>query len=332
MSIIAENRLSRRSVLAGALAAGVVGAQGLQPAPARAAAPPVGTQTPAWYRFKLGNYECTIISDGPLPIGDPSDAFTTVPKQEIGALLTDSFLQPTAITLEQNALVVNTGRHLVLFDTGLGAAKPFGPTTGRLIANLKAAGIDAATVDAVCLTHAHPDHCWALINEEGRPNFPNAQVFLSKADFDFWTDEGKLQAGGIIKDFVAGTRPQLLPLRQRITFIDGGKEAVPGVTAFASPGHTVGHRHYVVASGPETLFVTGDLAHHHVLSLRRPRAEFAFDTDPKQAVESRLRAFDTAARDRTLLLVYHFPFPGLGHVAKAGEGYAWHPAPLRTVL
>jgi glyoxylase-like metal-dependent hydrolase (beta-lactamase superfamily II) len=330
---IAKHRLSRRSVVAGALALGAAGAaESLRLAPARAAAPPLGTQAPAWYRFKLGDHECTVVSDGPLALGEPSRVFTGVPKEELDTLLVDNFLQPNAIAAEQNALVLNTGRQLVLFDTGLGASRLFGPTTGRLIANLKAAGIDPSSIDAVCLTHAHPDHCWALVGEGGRPNFPNARVFVSKADFDFWTDEAKLQAPGVVKDLVAGTRPQLLPLRERITFVENGKETVSGVTAMASPGHTVGHHHYVIASGRDTLVLTGDLAHHHVLSLQRPRIAFAFDTDPRQAAESRARTFDMAARERTLLLVYHFPFPGLGHLAKAGEGYAWHPAPLRTAL
>jgi glyoxylase-like metal-dependent hydrolase (beta-lactamase superfamily II) len=330
MRLIPESPLSRRSVMIGVGASIAAGALGLVQ-PSLGAAPPLGTQAPAWHRFKLGDAECTIVSDGPLSLGEPSGVFKGAPGEELEALLARNFYPPKVITAEQNVLVINIGGRLILFDTGLGASKLFGPTTGRLLENLKAAGIDPAAIDVVCLTHAHPDHCWGLMSED-RPNFPNARVFLSKADFDFWTDEGKLQGSGMIRDVVVGTRPQLLPLRERITFVGNGKETLPGVTAFSSPGHTVGHCHYVIASGRDTLIFAGDLAHHPILSLQRPRLEFGFDTDPKQGADSRIRVFDQAATDRTLMLTYHFPFPGLGHVAKSGDGFLWHPLPMRTVL
>lgn len=104
------------------------------------------------------------------------------------------------------------------------------------------------------------------------------------------------------------------------------------MTAISSPGHTVGHTAYVISSGDQALMFTGDLCHHQVLLLRRPRLEFAFDTDPKQAIDSRIRVFDMLAAQRMPLVSYHFPFPGLGHVAKAGDGYSWHPEPMRMVL
>lgn len=181
------------------------------------------------------------------------------------------------------------------------------------------------------LTHAHPDHCWALVGDDGRPTFPNARVFLTQADLDFWTDEATL-SNAALKDFVVGTRRQLLPVRDRITPVEDGREVVPGVTALASPGHTVGHTSYVLSSGRDTLLLAGDVVHHHVLSLQRPRLPFVFDTDADLAIRSRLRLLDMAVAQRLPVLAYHFPFPGIGHVAKAGEGYTWVPSPMRTVL
>jgi glyoxylase-like metal-dependent hydrolase (beta-lactamase superfamily II) len=323
--------ISRRDIFIGAAAAGIAVAAGGAP-PARAAAPPVGKQVPSWYRFKIGDYEATVVSDGPLPLGKPEDGFKGVPKAELDKLLSDNFLPTDLVTLEQNALVVNTGRNLVLFDTGMGTAKAFGPTTGKLLDNIKASGIDPAQIDTVCVTHAHIDHCWALMSDDGKPNFPNANVSISKADYDWWTDEAKLNQGGWLKDFVAGARKHLVPLRDRTAFAEDGKEVVPGVTALFSPGHTVGHMAYVVSSGTNSVMFTGDLCHHQILLLQRPKIEFAFDTDAKKAVESRIRVFDMLAAQRMPLLSYHFPFPGLGHVTKAGEGYNWHPAPMKMVL
>ena len=100
------------------------------------------------------------------------------------------------------------------------------------------------------------------------------------------------------------------------------------VRAIATPGHTVGHHAYAITSGGTTVVNTGDLAHHQVLLLRRPLWEFAYDTDPKQSAQTRARMLERLATDRHAVLSYHFPWPGLGHVAKEGEGYAWIPAPI----
>ncbi|HEY8564160.1 MAG TPA: MBL fold metallo-hydrolase [Beijerinckiaceae bacterium] len=316
---------TRRSLLLGAAAATLL------PRPSHAAAPLLNASAPAWYRFKIGEFEATIVSDGPLALGKPEGAFAGAGPGELDKLLMDNFLPTDNVVLEQNALVLNTGRQLVLFDTGMGAYKMFGPTTGRLLANLKLAGFEPGQFDAVVLTHAHSDHCFGLVGEGGQPNFPNARVHVAKADFDFWTDEAKL-GNATMRDFVAGARQQLLPLRDRMTFVEDGKEVVPGVTAMHTPGHTVGHMAYAISSGSKSLLLTGDLAHHQVLILQKPRLEFAYDSDPKQAVASRIRAFDMAVTNRMPVLSYHFPFPGLGHVSKAGDGFQWHPTPMQTLL
>jgi glyoxylase-like metal-dependent hydrolase (beta-lactamase superfamily II) len=330
MTIPSSISISRRHLLAGAAALGALSAG--SPSPARAAAPALGTQAPSWYRFKIGEFEATVVSDGPLPLGKPEDGFKGLPKAELDKLLTDNFLPTDLVTLEQNALIVNTGRNLILFDTGMGTAKAFGPTTGKLLDNIKAAGIDPGQIDLVAVTHAHIDHCWALMSDDAKPNFPNAKVTISTTDYDWWTDEAKLSQGGWLKDFVAGARKHLVPVRDRIAWAEDGKEVAPGITAMFSPGHTVGHMAYLINSGSQSLVFTGDLCHHQVLLLQRPRLEFAFDTDPKQAVASRMRVFDMIAKDRLPIVSYHFPFPGIGHVTKQGEGYLWHPAPMKMVL
>src|SRR4051794_19291093 len=135
--------LSRRSLLA--LGAGL-GASTMLGGTALARAPKVGTQTPYWHRFVVGDAEVTVVSDGPLPLGDPSGTFTGVPKEEVKKMLADNFLDPDNVVLEQNSPVVNTGNKLVLFDTGMGTSKAFGPTTGQQQKNLAAAGIKAEDI------------------------------------------------------------------------------------------------------------------------------------------------------------------------------------------
>lgn len=327
MNYFDRSHLSRRHVLGGLSASAALAA-----APAAAKAPMLNTQAPAFYRFRIGAFEATAVSDGPLHLGAPQpNIFGGMSKEEFSKALTDNFLPTDNVKLEQNALVVNTGERLVLFETGTGEQKLMGPDTGRLLANLKAAGVDPKDIDAIALTHAHPDHCWGLLNARGERIFPNAQIYMAQADFDFWTDEGNL-SNDMIKSFVEGTRKQLLPNRERIVFFKDGQEFLPGIQAMAAPGHTVGHTVFMITSQGKTLCNGGDIAHHHVLVPEQPRLEFAYDTDGKRAVASRLKVFDMLAAGRIPLLAYHFPWPGMGYLGKQGEGYRYYPAPMQTAL
>jgi glyoxylase-like metal-dependent hydrolase (beta-lactamase superfamily II) len=322
--------LSRRRLLAGvsAAAAGLVGSASI----ALAKAPLQNTQAPAFYRFKIGSIEATAVSDGPLSLGEPKpDLFVGLSKEEFGRTLTENFLPTDNVVLQQNALVINTGDLVALFDTGMGTNKMLGPDTGRLPANLRAAGIEPKDIDAVVLTHAHPDHCFGLLSDDGARTFPNAQIYMAQSDFDFWTDEAKL-SNDMLNAFVAGAPEQLLPNRDRMVFIKDGQEFLSGVQAISAPGHTVGHTVYMITSQGKTICNVGDIAHHHVLVVQRPRLEFFYDTDGKQAVSSRLRVFEMLARERTPFIAYHFPWPGIGYLARQGDGYRYFPAPMQTSL
>ena len=74
--------IPRRAVLGGIA---VSGAMLALPGMAHAKMPMGQPQAPYFYRFKLGDAECTIVSDGQLPLGDPSAAFQNITKEEIAA-------------------------------------------------------------------------------------------------------------------------------------------------------------------------------------------------------------------------------------------------------
>lgn len=327
--------LSRRSLLAGAgVAAAAAYTGALRPSSAHAKAPFSTTQAPAFYRFNHGKIQMTVVSDGPLPLGDPSGAFLGASKDEISQMLTNNFLSTTNAVIDQNVLVVNTGDRLLMIDTGMGTSTLFGPTTGKLMTSLKAAGINPADIDGILATHAHCDHIWGIMNDSGERNFPNAQIYISQADFDFWTDESKLSVTdpAYMKPFVEGARKHLLPNRDRIVFFKDGEEFLPGIQAISAPGHTIGHTIFMITSDGKPLAAIGDLTHHQILLVERPRLEFAYDTDPKQSANTRARILDMLATDRIPLLAYHFAWPGYGHVSKQGDGFRYHPAPMQMVL
>jgi glyoxylase-like metal-dependent hydrolase (beta-lactamase superfamily II) len=319
--------LSRRSLLA--LTAGL-GASTMLGGSALARAPKLGTQSPYFHRFELGAAEVTVVSDGVLPLGNPKGTFTGVSDDEIKKMLSDNFLAPDNIVLEQNSPIVNTGDKLVLFDTGVGSSKLFGPTTGRQQKSMMEAGIKPEDIDAVVFSHAHIDHVGGVVDDSGKILFPNAQYYIAQNDFDYWTDEGKL--GSSNKDFIVHARKNLLPVRDRLVFYKDGQEFLPGIQAMAAPGHTVGHTMFMITSAGKSFAFLGDLTHHQILLMEKPRMEFSYDTDPKQAAESRVKMLDMLAANKVAVMSYHYPWPGIGHVVKTGEGFHFIPQPMQMVL
>lgn len=315
-------------MLAGATTA-VAAASTIQPASAKM---PLGLkQAPYFYRFKIGNMEATVISDGTLPLGPPANAFLGLSPEEMTRQLTDNFLPVNDAVLEQNILVLNTGGKVVLFDTGMGIVKAFGPNTGRLMKTLAQAGIPAGAVDAVVMTHAHIDHCGGIMSAQNARNFPNAKLYISQADYEYWTDPAKVSAPAL-KPFLDQARRNLVPNRDRIQFVKDGEEFIPGIHAIATPGHTVGHTMFMIDSAGKQLCFIGDLTHHQVLLMEKPLTEFAYDTDPKQSAQTRVKMLNMLVAQRIPLLAYHFPWPGIGNVAKSGDGFRYIAAPMQMIL
>ncbi len=212
----------------------------------------------------------------------------------------------------------------------MGTSKLFGGTTGRQQKSMAEAGIKAGDIDAVVFSHAHIDHIGGVVDADGKVLFPNAQYYIAQSDFDFWTDEGKM--GSPLKDFVVHARKNLLPVRDRLVFFKDGQEFLPGIQAMAAPGHTVGHHMFMVTSNGKSFAFLGDLTHHAVLLLEKPLMEFSYDTDPKQAAQSRVKMLSMLAANKTAVMSYHFAWPGYGHVAKAGDGFHYYPEPMTMLL
>jgi glyoxylase-like metal-dependent hydrolase (beta-lactamase superfamily II) len=314
--------LSRRTLFGAALGAGFAST-------GMAAAPQRGGQVAAWYRFRLGAFECTVVSDGALTLAPSHPTFggSIATAAEVEAALTGAFLPTATIAAQLNCIVVNTGTQLVLLDAGVGPQPVFGPGSGRIGQALAAAGIAPGEIDLVAFTHAHADHAWGIADAAGADVFPNARYAMTAADFDFWTSEANLALPEPLRSLVAGTRAVALPRRARFTMLAANAELVPGIRAVASPGHTIGHSCFHLESQGKRLLVMGDIANHHVLALRRPDWPFAFDADPALAGTTRRRILDMAAAERLQVLGYHFPWPGLGHIEVAGQGFGFVPSP-----
>ena len=287
-----------------------------------------GDKSPAWYRFKIGDMEATVVSDGflgPFPLA--AAFYPEVRKEDVDALVKGEFLSPEQFLIPENCLVLNSGDQLALIDTGRGAYAQFGEGGGRLAKNLEAAGVKAEDIDVVILSHAHLDHVSGIIGEGSKRFFPNAQIAVSKPEFDFWTDEDKLSATGVMKLFVDSARANLLPNKDRLLLVEDGKEVIKGVQAISTPGHTPGHTSYMLSSSGKNLLYTGDIA-HSVFQFRHPEWVVAFDIDPVAGSATRKRVMDMAASEDLAVLTYHLPFPGIGHIARDGDAFRFVASPM----
>jgi glyoxylase-like metal-dependent hydrolase (beta-lactamase superfamily II) len=319
--------VTRRTLLAGtAVAAIAAGAD-----PAVAAAPPADKQSPAIYRYKIGSYELTALYDGIWyrPITDKF--IRNAPFADVEHALDAAFMPHDKLATPFTALVVNTGSKLVLIDTGTGGQ--ISATAGELPDNLIAAGIDPNAVDAIVISHFHPDHINGIKDKDNKLIFPNAEIMVPAPEWTFWMDDANLNAAPAdLKPTFLNQRRIFADIAKQVTHYEPGKEVAPGIVTLPAPGHTPGHTVFAVHSGNQSLLVLSDTAQHPAVFARHPNWEAAFDVDGPEAVATRKKIFDRAAADRMLITGYHFPFPACGHLIKTATGYEHVPVEWQTNL
>jgi glyoxylase-like metal-dependent hydrolase (beta-lactamase superfamily II) len=287
---------------------------------------------PEIYKFKVGSFECMAVSDGTLTYSPPTFPppapllFTNAPRRRLDQTLREHNIQPekwTEWTSPYICVLVNTGEALVLVDTGAGGLFP---STGKLLQNLQAEGIAPESIDVVNLTHCHPDHIGGITSEEGKLTFPSARYAMWKDEWDFWTSE---QAEEKLDEHIRGVllkvaRKKLPPIQDRLNLIEHEREIVPGVYAITAPGHTPGHMAIAISSGGEQLLCIADVVLHPI-HLEHPEWCAVVDFAPDQIAATRRRIFNWAATENAIVLAFHFPFPGLGHIVQKGDAWGWQP-------
>jgi glyoxylase-like metal-dependent hydrolase (beta-lactamase superfamily II) len=221
-----------------------------------------------------------------------------------------------------NFLFERDGR-IVLIDAGAGTTMQ--PTLGRLPANLRAAGIEPTSVSHIVLTHIHPDHANGLVDDEGRPHYPNAEILVHEQELDFWLADNVGTEPERIKRTRARNRINMKPYLERTRRMRTGEEVL-GCTPILAAGHSPGHTCWRIDAGHDAFIAWGDLVHMSAIQISHPDTAMTYDLDPEMARRSRRRILDMVAADRIAVAGAHVNAPGFGHVVRSGTSFGFEPA------
>jgi glyoxylase-like metal-dependent hydrolase (beta-lactamase superfamily II) len=275
--------------------------------------------------FRVGSVECVAISDGSFTYptanffpGAPPDALA----QAFGAAGV-----PEQIISPYTCLAVEAEGRWVLLDTG---AAGMGPTTGHLRTNLETAGIKVSDIATVILTHAHPDHIGGVIGADGRLSFPEAQLYMTKQEWDFWSQPDLLNRlpchlPEMARERQTRTFLSRFPvLKQKVKLVEQEAEVARGIRVQLAPGHTPGHAIVKLRSGREILMYISDTVLHPI-HLVHPDWRPVYDMDQDEAEKTRRSTLSQIASEGMLVFAFHFQFPAVGHIRSKGEAWSWEP-------
>ncbi len=303
-----------------ALASSVVG-----PHPALGAAPQHHDQQPGFYRLKVGDLEVTALFDG-TGVFDPHWLNGT--KATMDGVVKGLHDDPHMLDVVDSSFLVNTGNQLILVDAGAGTWWG-GGALGRLAESLRSAGYTPEEVDLVLVTHLHSDHVGGLTTQDGNRAFPNAEVYIAKAESDFWlSPEIAAKAPKEAQPFFQSAQAIAAPYIKAGKWhpFSGSEPIVDGMQPVPLPGHTPGHTGYEFSSKGQKILFWGDIFHAQRVQLQHPEVTVAFDIDPAAAAATRNQLLPKLAGGDVLIAGPHSSlFPPLGRLRKEGNGYIWAP-------
>src|ERR1700686_4368254 len=217
------------------------------PNAALAAAAQHQAQAPGFYRMKVGDLEVTALFDGHTVFNPHWLNGSKVMMDGVAEALNED---PHMLDVSDEGFLVNTGTQLVLVDAGAGTWGG-GGALGRLVGSLRSAGYTPEETNIVLLTHLHSDHVGGTTTQDGKRVFPNAEVYVAKAESSFWlSPEIAAKAPKDAQPFFQSARAIAAPYSQagKGHAFSGSEPIVDGIQIVPLPGHTPGHTGYEFSS------------------------------------------------------------------------------------
>jgi glyoxylase-like metal-dependent hydrolase (beta-lactamase superfamily II) len=292
--------------------------------PALASAPQIHDQEPGFFRLKVGDLEVTALFDAAAVF---DQRWLNGKKATIDGVAKALHQDPHLLDAADTGFLVNTGKQLVLVDAGAGTWYG-GGAFGRLAGSLRSAGYTPEQVDLVLITHLHADHVGGLTSHDGDRVFPNAEVYVAKAESDFWlSPEIAAKAPKDAQPFFQSAQAIAAPYIKASKWhtFSGSEPIIDGMQLVPLPGHTPGHTGYEFSSKGQKILFWGDLVHAQRVQLQHPEVTVVFDIDPTAAAATRNQLLPKLARENVVIAAPHLLFPGLGRLHKEGRGYSWAP-------
>lgn len=274
---------------------------------------------------KIGDVEVIALNDGVTRRPLAAEFVRNAPLGEVQELLRSQNLPTEYLDVPFTAFLVVSGNRKVLMDTGF--SDNGGPTTGRLVSNLNAAGYKVEDIDTVILSHFHGDHIMGVRNKAGQLVYPNAKIMVPSVEHAFWMDDSRMAAAPeAMKGAFQTVRRMLggLTDSQMVKF-ESGSEVVPGIKSIAAYGHTPGHTLFMVESKGEKFAYVADITNVPQLFARNPDWAVQFDMNAEEARVARRKVFDMIVADKVMAGGFHFPFPAFGRVERLGNGFEFKP-------
>lgn len=302
--------LDRRQFIAGAGATAFLTAAGIPFPPAAAAE-----------AIKLGEFEITPLSDGHLML--PARLFAPDAEESArAAAFAEAGHSGDQIRRPLNVTLIRKRDEQILVDVGSGPR--FMQTAGKLVDDIEANGIDREAVTTVVFTHAHPDHIWGATDDFDDLLFPNARYLISEAEYNYWmADDIMAKLPEDRQGFATGAQRIINAVKDRLETFKPGADIMTGVTTLETGGHTPGHVSLEVSQGNESLVIVADALTHHVVSFQYPDWVSGNDHEPERAIKTRRNLLDKLASEKSRLIGYHLPDPGVGRVTREGNAYRY---------